>query len=208
MEDWKRVIWSDECYIYLGDKKGDIWITRSADEVWDEDCLVPKFQQSSIRVMMWGCIAYGKKGPLIVLEYPGGKGGGMTALRYQQQVLCGPFYDFYEEMSKDRGYAVFQQDGASCHRAPSTMTWLSRHAIDIFPHTASSPDISPIEPVWKILKNIIRSRPRMPTTLEGLINATKESWAEIPQKDIDHQIELMPARCKALITVKGGHTKY
>jgi hypothetical protein len=57
------------------------------DEVWNEDCLVPKFQQSPICVMMWGCIAYGHKGPLIVLEYPGGKGGGMTTLRYQQQVL-------------------------------------------------------------------------------------------------------------------------
>jgi len=151
IEDWKHVIWSDECYIYLGDKKGDIWVTRSSAEVWHEDCLVPKFQQSSIRVMMWGCIAYGKKGPLIVLEYPGGKGGGMTALRYQQQVLSGPFYDFYEEMSLDRGYATFQQDGASCHRAPSTVTWLSHHAVDIFPHTASSPDLSPIEPVWKLL---------------------------------------------------------
>ena len=51
--------------------------------------------------MVWGCIAYGKKGPLIVLEYPDGKGGGMTALCYQQQVLSGPFYNFYEEISID-----------------------------------------------------------------------------------------------------------
>ena len=40
------------------------------------------FKQSSIRVMVWGCIMNGQKGPLVVLEYPGGKGGGMNSSRY------------------------------------------------------------------------------------------------------------------------------
>ncbi|KIJ48991.1 hypothetical protein M422DRAFT_162105, partial [Sphaerobolus stellatus SS14] len=35
-EDWRHVIWSDECYVYIGDKKGTVWVTRSADEVFHE----------------------------------------------------------------------------------------------------------------------------------------------------------------------------
>lgn len=31
----------------------------------------------------------GQKGPLIVLEYPGGNGGGMNSVHYQEQVLDG-----------------------------------------------------------------------------------------------------------------------
>ena len=81
-EDWGKIIWSDECYIYLGDNRGRIYVTQRPDEEFDKDCLVPTFKQSSVHVMVWGCIMKGWKGPLVVLEYPGGKGGGMNTARY------------------------------------------------------------------------------------------------------------------------------
>jgi hypothetical protein len=40
----------------------------------------------------------GRKGPLVVLEYPGGKGGGMNSTRYCEQVLEGVVKGFFEEM--------------------------------------------------------------------------------------------------------------
>ena len=76
---WERIIWSDECYVYIGDTKGRVYVTRQPDEVLKEDCLVPSFKQSSLRVMIWGCIIKGRKGPLVVLEYLSGKGGGMNS---------------------------------------------------------------------------------------------------------------------------------
>ena len=58
-EDWRRVIWSDECYVYVGDDRGTMWITRAADEVYNEDCHAPTFKQSPLRVMIWGSIVEG-----------------------------------------------------------------------------------------------------------------------------------------------------
>jgi hypothetical protein len=29
-DDWEWVIWSDECYVYIGDDKGAVWITWGA----------------------------------------------------------------------------------------------------------------------------------------------------------------------------------
>jgi hypothetical protein len=52
-----------------------IGMVQRPDEPSDENCVVAKFNQSSICVMVWGCIAWGRKGPLVVLEYPGGKEG-------------------------------------------------------------------------------------------------------------------------------------
>ncbi|KAH9976934.1 hypothetical protein BJV74DRAFT_745083, partial [Russula compacta] len=72
---WQHVIWSDESYIYLG----TVYIMRSVVEAYDEDCVIPTFSQSPICLMVWGCIMEGRKGPLVTLEYPGGKGGRMTA---------------------------------------------------------------------------------------------------------------------------------
>ena len=51
-EKWGKVIWLDECYVYLGNNKGRIYVTRRVDEVLDENCLVPSFKQSSLRVMV------------------------------------------------------------------------------------------------------------------------------------------------------------
>ena len=62
--------------------------------------------------MIWACIVRGSRGPLVILDYPGGKGGGMMAKCYQDQVLDKVLFDYYWEMSKTRGQVVFQQDGA------------------------------------------------------------------------------------------------
>jgi len=47
-EDWQHVVWSDECYVYIGDKKGTVWVTWSVDEVFHDDYVVPTFKQSPI----------------------------------------------------------------------------------------------------------------------------------------------------------------
>jgi len=206
--DWQHVIWSDECYVYIGDNRGTVWVTRSAEEEYDENCLVPTFKQSSIRVMVWGCIMGGKKGPLVVLDYPGGRGGGMTAKRYQEQVLEGVLGDFYQQMCEERGMAVYQEDGASCHRAKTTQAWLQRNGIESFPHPAASPDMSPIEPVWKTLKTLIRARPHPPTSLAELKTAVLEAWDQITIHDIDVHVKCMGDRIQALLKAKGGHTPF
>lgn len=206
--EWARVIWSDEAYIVAGDSAGQIFVTRRADEVYNEDCIVEKFKQSSFRVMIWGCIMKGKKGPMVCLEYPGGKGGGMTAERYRQQVLEPYLLDFYMAMSEERGLIAFQQDGASCHTAGVTRKWLSDHLVDILPHPASSPDMNPIEPLWHILKEKIRARHHTPTTQEGLKQAVREAWDDISEEDIDKCVRSMENRVQDLIEAKGGHTKY
>jgi transposase len=206
--EWQRVIWSDECYVCIGDSKGTVWITRTADEEFDENCLVVTFKQSSNRVMVWGCIAEGRRGPLVVLDYPGGKGGGMTAKRYQDQVLDGPLHEFYQQMRKERGQVWFQEDGASCHRAKSTKCWLQKNMIKSFPHPASSPDLNPIEPIWNTLKNIIRARSHHPTSTEELKTAIHEAWTQITPQDINAHVKHMGDRVKAVMHAKGGHTKY
>jgi hypothetical protein len=64
----------------------------------------------------------GSKEPLTVLDYPGGKRGGMTANHYQKQVLNGKFFSYFQRMSEECSYVVFQQDNTCCHIAQSTMS--------------------------------------------------------------------------------------
>ena len=73
--DWENVAWSDEAYVGLDDKKGHIWVTRKAGEEYLDEWCVGSVPQSPVRLMVWAIIMKGAKGPLIILEYPGGKGG-------------------------------------------------------------------------------------------------------------------------------------
>ena len=91
----QRVINSEEAYIFLGDNCGRVFVTRNAEEEYLEECLEPKFKQSSVHIMVWRCIVEGMKGPLVVLEYPEAKGGGMNTKWYCEQVLDGALVDFY-----------------------------------------------------------------------------------------------------------------
>ena len=205
---WRKKIWSDECYVYLGDNRGRIFVTRRPGEELHDNCCVPKFAQSSVRVMVWACIMKGRKGPLVVLEYPGGRGGGMNSARYQEQVLDGVLKDFYHQVSKEESGIEFQQDGAASHRSKSTMKWFHQNQIPLFYHPSCSPDLSPIEPVWLELKKRLRALPYLPTTVPQLIQVVKDIWDKLPISDIDKHIDTMDKRVKAVFAAKGGHTPF
>lgn len=84
---FSKVYWPDESYVCIGNNPGTVYVTRTANEVFEEDCTIYTFKQLSVWVMVWSCIVRDVKGPLILLKYLGGKGGGMNADRYQEQGL-------------------------------------------------------------------------------------------------------------------------
>ncbi|KAJ3560407.1 hypothetical protein NP233_g10858 [Leucocoprinus birnbaumii] len=158
--------------------------------------------------MVWGCVIDGKKGPLINLDYPGGKGGGMTLVQYQQQVLSGVLEDFYHEVREEQGPCSFQQDNASAHTSKSTNDWFHSHHIPLFPHPSSSPDLNPIEGVWHELKTIIRSSPHPPTMLDTLEAAIQSAWDQLSIDAINKYVGTMEDCVRAIIMARGGHTQY
>lgn len=207
MEDFTFSIYSDEAYVCLGDERGRVFVTRRPGEEFDEECIVPSFKQSSVCIMIWGCIIMGRKGPLVVLDYSGGRGGGMTAARYQTQVLDGALRDFYDEVVKERGCVDFQHDGAASHRAKSTRRWFDEARIPLLDHPAQSPDLNPIEPVWHDMKAIICSIPSI-NTVEQLKDAARAAWDQILIEKINGHISQMPDRVQAVLEAKGGHTRF
>ncbi|GBM21877.1 hypothetical protein AVEN_32861-1 [Araneus ventricosus] len=55
---------------------------------------------------------------------------------------------------------LFQQDNARPHTAKITETWLHTKRVPVLEWPAASPDLSPIENIWRILKrNMAQRRP-------------------------------------------------
>ena len=63
-EDWKCVIWSDECKVEKCSDPRPVWVFRTPKEKWHKDCISPKFKGQTVGTMVWGCFHGSVRGPL------------------------------------------------------------------------------------------------------------------------------------------------
>jgi len=73
-----------------------------------------------------------------------GKCNGDTALRFLQQLSCW--------LGKTRRQVVLIWDGASYHRSKNVRTYAEQLGFQLLPLPAYSPDLNPIEGLWKWLR--------------------------------------------------------
>ena len=81
----------------------------------------------------------------------------------------------------------FQQDGARCHTAVSSMRWFRDNGVHVLPGwPANSPDLSPVEQVWSIMKRFILQwfGMRRPLSLQQLNDAVFDAYTHINWKTI------------------------
>lgn len=62
IEDWKRVIWSDETSVVLGQRRGRVRVWRTPWEQF-EDTVIRRRYKGYSEFMFWACFTYDFKGP-------------------------------------------------------------------------------------------------------------------------------------------------
>jgi hypothetical protein len=62
LEDWKRVIFSDETSVVIGHRRGGYRVWRTKDEPFLKSCIRERWKGYS-EFMFWGCFSYDQKGP-------------------------------------------------------------------------------------------------------------------------------------------------
>jgi transposase len=203
MVDYERIIWTDEASVELGKESRQCKVWRRPGERYIEDCLVPTFKSGRTSIMVWGCIAYGQRGPLVRIPPDRRKG-----LDYVELILAGPLWDFYVEQYEEKGQVLVMEDGAPVHRSKIAKEFRSQNSLETIPHPPQSPDLNPIEHVWKRLKVLVNERPNRPTNAEELWVALREEWLKIDINFINSLIDSMPRRTRAVYEAQGGPTKY
>lgn len=104
----------------------------------------------------------------------------------------------------DKDY-VFQQDNAPCHNSASTRAFLQNHNIPLLDWPSNSPDLSPIETVWNIIK---RKMSVSPKTKQDLWEDVQRLWYSTTKDVLQPLYESMPGRIKAVIKAKGDVTRF
>jgi transposase len=71
-----------------------------------------------------------------------------------------------------------------------------------------SPDLNPIERVWHIMKNYFQDNYPENMNYNQLRAAVKDAWENVGEHEFRALIEIIPARCQAVIDANGLFTKY
>ena len=98
------------------------------------------------------------------------------------------------------------QDNAPCHKAKVVMSYLTVQDFEIMDWPPQSPDLNPIENLWKTLG--VKVMERNPTNTEDLWVKLQEEWSKISIEDCQELIRSCSRRCAAVIESKGSFTKY
>jgi transposase len=201
VEDWKRVIWSDETKILLIGSDGRVYTWKEPGESISDRTTVPTVKHGGGRLMVWGCMGWNGVGVLTEVE------GNMNAVQYVE-ILGGGLEESVEKLGLDLNTFYFQQDNDPKHTAQLTSTWLDQQGFQILDWPAQSPDLNPIEHLWNHVKKQLRQYPRPPSGLHELWDRLVVEWEKIPAEVCQNLISSMPRRCEAVIKAKGAHTKY
>ena len=101
---------------------------------------------------------------------------------------------------------IYQHDNDPKHTANITLGWLEANGIDTLKFPPQSPDLNPIEHLWRKLHVCVRERQEEITDRTTLWEVLQQEWESIAVSEWRKLVHTMPERLAAVIRVKGGHT--
>jgi transposase len=202
--DWKRVIWSDETKINRFQSDGRRWSWSKSSGgagVLKDSEVSPTLKFGGGSLMMWGCMtSTGVGGFCRIL-------GTMDADLYCE-ILRGELMDTLEAQNLDVTEVIYQQDNDPKHTSLKASKTLEDLGLEVLDWPAQSPDLNPIEELWRYLKIRLGRYPKPPEGIEELWVRVQKEWKDIPGNLISELVASMPRRIEAVLRAKGGHTKY
>jgi len=163
VEDWEKIGWSDECSVEKHADPRQVWVFRrpGEHEKFKPQNVLCKDKSGTVSLMVWGCFAGPHQGPLVSFR------GVNTAVTYvaalQENLL--PFIETMPLHIKHD--FIFQQDNATIHTARITKAWFAEQAFKVMEWPPNSPNMNPIEHMWRVLKAALHKRFPDTSTLLG-----------------------------------------
>jgi len=207
VSDWRKVVWSDECSVSRYSDAGRVYVTRTSHERWSSDCVKQNGNDTRVAVMFWGCFYNGTKGPLVSFD------ANVNSELYLD-LIQGVVPEIMDLMDED---GIFMHDNARPHTAKIVKEWFQATGYKVIEDWPPySPDLNPIEHVWRRLKILfgqrykeIRFSTQGPAAIKAMLKeAVPKLWDAIDSRFLESLVESMPRRIAACIEAKGYYTKY
>uniref|UniRef100_A0A8K9XI19 Tc1-like transposase DDE domain-containing protein n=1 Tax=Oncorhynchus mykiss TaxID=8022 RepID=A0A8K9XI19_ONCMY len=195
---WKKVLWSDETKIELFGNNAKRYVWRKSNTAHHPEHTITTVKHDGGSIMVWACFSSAGTGKMVKID------GKMDGAKYRT-ILEENLMESAKDLRLGRRF-VFQQDNDPKHKAKSTMEWFKNKHIQVLEWPSQSPDLNPIENLWKELKTAVHKC--SPSNLTELELFCKEEWEKMSVSQCAKLIETYPKRLTAVIAAKGGATKY
>jgi transposase len=201
VDDWKRIIWSDEKKVSCFCSDGRTWSWIRDGESRQPHHVKQKMKHGGGSIMIWGCMTYYGPGFMCKIN-------NMMDQHVYKQILQNYLLQTIDWYHLDAEKVIFQHDNDPKHRARSVQEWLDEQEFEVMEWPLQSPDLSPIENLWATLNRRLSQYQHPPKGMLELWERAETEWNDITQEECARLIESMPERIAAVLKFKGMWTDY
>ena len=159
--------------------------------------------------MFQACFGFGCQTDLVMMEGDqNAKRGGVIA-----KVYLGVLEEYLPTILEDD--SIFMQDNAPIHKAHLIRDWFIDQGIDVIDQLLYSPNLNPIENLWKMLKaEIDRAYPKLKdignsnATMDFMIECVREAQETLAPELLNKLAEGMQKRVDAVKASNRWYIKY
>lgn len=195
---WKSILWTDESKIELFGHNQNRHVWRKVNTAYHQKNLLPTVKHGGGNVKIWACFSSSGPGQLHIVQ------GIMNSEEYCK-ILEHNLSPSVLKLKLGRRW-IMQHDNDPKHSSNTTKEWLKKKKIRVLDWPSQSPDLNPIEMLWRDLKRAVHAR--RPSNLSQLTAFCKEEWAKIPQSRCERLISHYRNRLVEVISAKGGAISY
>jgi len=200
---FKRLVFTDETYIDTNDWTCPTMWATNASKVFPREQL-NRYNVPHIQV--WAAIGHNFKSPLMKVDrrVKDPEDEKKTIVKRMKK-------EDYARMLGRSGVVdhcvkkdlLFQHDGARCHVGVHNGYFTNKQLKYIDDWPACSPDLNPIENLWKLLKELVAEKSSDAADFNELFKIAEEVWEAIPLETINNFVLSFEKRTKKVVQSRG-----
>ena len=186
-----KIVWSDETKI-------ELFGLNAKRHVWRKPGTIHMVKHGGDSIMLWGC--YSAAGAWRLERIEAKHNGAKYRKLIDENLLQSA-----QDLRLGRR-VTFQQDNNPKHTTKRMQDWLQDTSLNVLEGPSQSPDLNPIQHLWRDLK--ISVQRCSPSNLTELKRICREQREKPPKYRCARLVVSYPKRLDAVIATKGASTKY
>jgi hypothetical protein len=202
VEQWDKVLFSDEKCFYGKGFCGRVWVRRPPGEALNPEYCVNKTAHP-VKVNVWAAFCSSGQGHCHIFNEKLDK-------HLYKRILADnllPSARLHFSLAPPRIEPwYFLQDNDPKHTSDVVQQWLHNNGVSCIDFPPYSPDLNPTENLWAVMARAVEQY--QCDTMGQLQDVVAMEWDKMDAEYMRTLAHSMPARCQAVIDAKGWHTKY
>ncbi|KAG2462687.1 TC1A transposase, partial [Polypterus senegalus] len=187
-----KILWSDETKIELFGVNARRHVWGKPGNAHHQANTIPTVKHTGGSIMLWECFSTAGTGRLVRIKRK------MTAAMYRD-ILDENLLQSALDLRLGRRF-ILQQGNDPKHTAKISKEWLQDISVNVLEWPSQSPDLNPIEHLWRDLKMAVHRR--FPSNLMELERRCKEEWAKLAKDRCAKLVASYSKKLEAVIAAK------